>query len=184
MADKPGYGGSPDVAPMDPLTDGHGTNGRGVVAAAKNRVRERAQEMKSTAQEKTAEKGRELKSRIEQVAGERSARSGMRLSSVARAMRAASEELRTDGESKLAGMTDEAAGHVERAGSYLQSENPSGMIHDLEQTARRNPALFLGATFAVGLLAGRFFRSSQGTTAAFEPDPALVESVGRGEEGP
>jgi hypothetical protein len=55
---------------------------------------------------------------------------------------------------------DRAAGGVSEISSYLRDRNVDDMLADAEDFARRQPELFLGGAFALGMLAARFFKSS------------------------
>jgi plasmid stabilization system protein ParE len=83
------------------------------------------------------------------------------LDSVGRAMRLAAEDLEGEGQDWLADYTRRAAGQVERVGRYLHDEDAPAMLTDLEEMARSNPGTFLGTSFAAGVAAGRFLRSSR-----------------------
>ncbi len=124
-------------------------------------VRERARELVSDAKET----GHELVDR----AGER-ARSGIEntkhkaareLDSVANALRGCGGELGTQEDSMLAPYVERVADQVGRVANLLETRTVDDMAHDVESFARRNPALFLGGCFAVGMLAARFLKSSK-----------------------
>jgi hypothetical protein len=44
----------------------------------------------------------------------------------------------------------------------VREKDVNEMLRDVQQFARRQPALFIGGSFAAGLLAARFLRSSHG----------------------
>jgi|GEM_PF-776749 len=79
------------------------------------------------------------------------------IGSVAGALRHATEG---DEAGPLNGMADRAAGELDRVADYVQSRSIGELLHEVEGFARREPALFLGGTFALGLLGGRFLKSS------------------------
>ena len=56
--------------------------------------------------------------------------------------------------------SDTAANKLEKAAEYFETSDIKGLARDVESYARRNPAIFLGAAFAVGVLAARFIKSS------------------------
>jgi hypothetical protein len=56
--------------------------------------------------------------------------------------------------------TDTAARKLENVANYFERTDLQGMMTDLKDFARKNPAVFLGGAFAAGVLAARFFRSS------------------------
>lgn len=53
-----------------------------------------------------------------------------------------------------------AADGIEDVADYLQSRSLRDVIGEVESFARREPAIFLGAAFALGLVGGRFLKSS------------------------
>lgn len=55
--------------------------------------------------------------------------------------------------------TNTAADKVEQLTGYLERRDFKGLVRDLEDLAHKNPAIFLGGAFAVGILAARFFKS-------------------------
>jgi hypothetical protein len=56
--------------------------------------------------------------------------------------------------------TGSAADQIEKVANYFERKNLRAMMRDSEDFARRNPAIFLGAAFGIGLLAARFLKSS------------------------
>lgn len=56
--------------------------------------------------------------------------------------------------------TNTAAQKLEDVAGYFETRGVREMARDLEGFARRNPAVFFGAAFGLGLLAARFLKSS------------------------
>jgi len=67
-----------------------------------------------------------------------------------------------------------AASQIENLSGYLQKKSLTDVVGDVEQYARREPALFTSGAFLLGLLGGRFLRSSQ---------PSSSASTGNGGQG-
>jgi hypothetical protein len=82
------------------------------------------------------------------------------LNAVASSFRAAGRHLNEQHIEIAARCVDLAANQIDHAASYLRGHQLRDLQHDAEAFARRHPAIFLGATAAVGLLIGRFLRSS------------------------
>ncbi|MBA2737220.1 MAG: hypothetical protein H0U50_10610 [Pyrinomonadaceae bacterium] len=87
------------------------------------------------------------------------------LTSVADTIRQVSSTLRETDEQS--GVTDTAAKYsdslakqIEQISDYFEQNDVRAMISDVERFARRNPAVFIGGAFAVGLLVARFLKSS------------------------
>ena len=89
---------------------------------------------------------------------------GVSLASVASAVDTISEQLRQGNQEMLATYADRAAGQVDQMASYLRQSDPNKVLRDIEDFARREPALFLAGAFAVGLLSTRFLKSSSSQT--------------------
>lgn len=56
--------------------------------------------------------------------------------------------------------TDSLADKIEKASDYIDRRDIGEMLGDAERFARRNPAIFIGGAFALGLLLARFLKSS------------------------
>lgn len=65
---------------------------------------------------------------------------------------------------------DSLARQVEQFSTYLERHNVAEMMRDVERFARRNPALFIGGAFALGLLGARFLKSSNPNQALMLTD--------------
>ena len=87
------------------------------------------------------------------------------LSSVADSIRQASTNLagpQVDNQiAQYAGQyTKTAAEKLEQVARYFETKDTRAMVRDVEGFARRNPAIFVGAAFGVGILLARFLKSS------------------------
>lgn len=88
------------------------------------------------------------------------------LAGVADSIRQVGENLRTSPDEKnpvtdlTAKYGDTIADQIERVSTYFDKKDFQEIVRDVEVFARRQPALFIGAAFAAGLLATRFLKSS------------------------
>lgn len=87
------------------------------------------------------------------------------LSSVAGELRKAGGSLRGGDEKnylaqQAAHYGENLAGKVEDFSGYLERASLKDLTRDLENLARRQPTLFVGGAFAIGVLAARFLKSS------------------------
>src|SRR3954465_14607353 len=82
------------------------------------------------------------------------------LNTVATALHDASRELRSQDEGPIAEYVDSAASQVEHFANTLREQDLEQLMTTTAQFARRQPALFLGAAFALGFAATRFIKSS------------------------
>lgn len=115
-------------------------------------------------QQTLGERTRNVTSQAQQKAGEQ-VRSGINTGK-----RRAAGALHGVAESLLHGTGDQADGpsryiqqageQVRRAADWLEQTDVEELTHRTEEFARRQPALFIGGAFALGLVAARFLKSS------------------------
>lgn len=104
------------------------------------------------------------------------------LSSVADGIRQMGDNLRGGEQSQtpIAGLTakygDSLANQVEQVSNYLEKKDLRDLVRDVEVFARRNPAIFIGGAFALGIAAARFLKSGN-------PNQALMRRPRRQREG-
>jgi len=89
-----------------------------------------------------------------------------RIGGIADAIRNTSDHLRTENEPRVADLTQSLAEQAQRLSAYLRDRDFRGFQTDLQNFARQQPAVAIGAALAVGMLAARFFKSSARTDAA------------------
>jgi len=75
------------------------------------------------------------------------------------------QHLRKGDQAFVADYVDQAAGQIERFAGYLENRSVDELMYDAERFARRQPAMFLGGAFVLGVLAARFLKSSAAATA-------------------
>jgi hypothetical protein len=78
---------------------------------------------------------------------------------IAHAIRRAGEDLRQE-QPQLASVADTAAVQVDRIAEYLEQHEPREVFEDVQDAARRQPALLIGGGIAFGLVVGRLLRSA------------------------
>jgi hypothetical protein len=71
--------------------------------------------------------------------------------------------------------TDTAAQKIDSVARYFDNADLKAIARDLESYARRNPAVFLGSAFAIGIMAARFLKSSPPADVA---STAATRSIG------
>jgi ElaB/YqjD/DUF883 family membrane-anchored ribosome-binding protein len=123
------------------------------------------------------------------------------LGSLAQSIRESSRSFRDKQQDTIAQYAERAADRIEQFSSRLRERDLADLVRDAEQFARRQPAVFIGATFAAGVLAARFLKSSardrthagMGTggpssaaldrlgTVTDEPGPSLSARYSRGD---
>jgi hypothetical protein len=94
---------------------------------------------------------------IEAQVDKQTSRGADDLGDVARALRKTSRDLKGN---LATPYVDKVAEQVERASDYLRSADLETVMGSAEDYARREPLLFLGGAFALGMVAARFLGSS------------------------
>ena len=95
----------------------------------------------------------------EQLASQKGRATGG-LDAIAQAVRQSTGQMRSDQHDTVAQYVDKAAEQLERLSGALKAKDVNELLRDAQRLARRQPALFIGGSFAVGLLAARFLKSS------------------------
>lgn len=80
--------------------------------------------------------------------------------SVAHALRETGKQLKQGDDAPVAEYVDRVADTVEQFSNHIRQRDVDELVHDAESFARRQPALFLGGAFFLGVVAARFLRSS------------------------
>jgi hypothetical protein len=93
--------------------------------------------------------------------GESKGQFAEQFTTIADALRRTTEHLRSEDQQRIAGLTDTVARQVEQVADYLRNKDARGMRQDLENLARRQPALMIGGALVLGLIGARFFKSSE-----------------------
>jgi ElaB/YqjD/DUF883 family membrane-anchored ribosome-binding protein len=78
---------------------------------------------------------------------------------IAHAIRRSGKDLRQE-QPQLASAAEMAADQVDRAARYLHDRQPREVLGQIEEAARRQPAVLIAGGLAVGLLLGRFLRTA------------------------
>jgi hypothetical protein len=82
------------------------------------------------------------------------------LSGLAKALRQSSDQLRQQDQGAFATYSQQVADQIDHMSGYLRDRDLEDLMYDAEDFARRQPELFIGGAFTLGLLAARFLKSS------------------------
>lgn len=132
----------------------------GTLRASAQDLKERARESSRDLLDQAVEKKDELKARAGTVVDDGRHRVADRAGTLARALHGTADNLEQEGDRQLSQWVHQAAEQVDRVVGYLNGHDAGGLVRDMEDLARRNPALFLGGTYAAGMVLGRFLRAS------------------------
>ena len=141
---------------------------RSRVSAMAERARERAGDTADTAREKAAG-----------AAGRQKDRASGQLASISSALRQTSGSLRNEEQDAVASYVERAASQVDRMSDYLRTRSVGDLLDEAQDFARREPALFLGGAFLLGLAGSRFMRSSERHIRDRQEDRFESGSMGR-----
>lgn len=123
-------------------------------------VRDQAQEKAQQAQEKAQEVASQATSQARTQVDQRSTEMGHRVSTTADDVRSVSQQLREQGKDQPAKLAEQAAGHIDRLGSWLKESDSDKLLSDIEDFGRRQPMVFALGGLALGLAASRFLKAS------------------------
>jgi len=143
--------------------DTSSTNDKNLVTQAKDAVTHVASDIANQAREQLDTQFESKKDKAVDTIGD-----------IASALRGTGEKLK--GVGPLGDVAGRAADGMDRVSKFFDGKQIGDVVRDVEQFARREPAIFVGAAFAIGLLGGRFLKSS--THQADAPNLAAGQSLG------
>ncbi len=98
---------------------------------------------------------------------------------IADALRRTTEHLRSEDQHRIAGLTETVARQVDQVADYLRNKDARAMRADLENLARRQPAIVVGGALMLGLIGARFLKSSQRVAYAARRPTAASSGLAR-----
>ena len=138
------------------------TSGRPGGAVAE--VKDKGEELVSTAQEQVSAKahelGEEASFQVREQLNRRSTQAGEQVQAMGSALQSGVEQLRSEGKDVPARVMTQVAERAEDLGAYLQSAQADQMLTDLERFARRRPWVTAGVGVLAGFVASRFVKAS------------------------
>jgi hypothetical protein len=93
-------------------------------------------------------------------------RAAEQLSGIASAFGQVSQQLRDSDQGSVANYADMAADQMRHFSDQLRQKDVRELLSDVERFAQRQPTVFLGGAFALGLLGARFLKSSSPTSGS------------------
>jgi hypothetical protein len=129
-------------------------------------AREQIREVKDQVMGQAKNTFQQARDRASSSLGESKTQIADQFGAVADALRRTTEHLRSEDQQRIAGLTDTMARQVDQAANYLRTKDARAMKQDLENLARRQPALMLGGALVLGLIGARFLKSSDRSRAA------------------
>lgn len=148
-----------------PDTQGAGTPGQGVETdpQATGGARGQMRQVKEQVVDQAKSTFRQARDRATSSLADSRRQTADQVGGLASALHSAGQHLRGEQQERIAGLADSVADQVDQVASYLRDADLQRMARDVENLARRQPALVFGAAFAIGLLGARFLKSSERT---------------------
>lgn len=129
-------------------------NANGLVEQAKQTVANVASDAKAGVTSQLEHRIDQAKERIDQAKGV-----GIeKIETVSEALRGAGEKL--EGTGPLPDLAEKAAEGIQNLARYFENKDVGDLFDGVNSFARRQPLMFLGGAVALGVLAGRFLKSS------------------------
>lgn len=142
-----------------------------------DQAKDKAGQLADQAQQKTGQVVDQARNVVTTRLSSQKDRTAEGLGSVAQALRQTSQQLREQDQAGVTDYVDSAANQIERFSGYLQGKDVGEVVDDVEQFARRQPALFLGGAFVLGLLGARFLKSSSRSSAGSRDYPLATRNT-------
>lgn len=124
-------------------------------------AREQIREVKNQVVDQAKNTFQQARDRAGSSLGESKGQFADQFGTIANALRRTTEHLRSEDQQRIAGVTDTIARQVDQVANYLRNKDAGAMRRDLENLARRQPALMLGGALVLGLIGARFLKSSE-----------------------
>jgi hypothetical protein len=142
-----------DAGSMGGMGAGMGGASSGGVQGTLDQAKQKAQDVAGQAKQQAGE-------RIESGLHRGKASAATALGGLAQTLVSSSQQLR-DQNQPTGQYVERAAQQVQRLSDFLQNTEVDEIVDRVEDVARRQPALFLGGMFALGLIGARFLKSSR-----------------------
>ena len=148
-------------------------------AGTGDQVKDKATEVAGQAQEKAQQAAGQAREQVRTQIDQRSTDAGRKVSEQGGDLRAVGDQLREQGKDGPARLADQAAHHVERAGSWLSESDADKILHDVEDAARQNPWAVVAGGIALGFAASRFLKASSERRSSGATAPSRGELPSR-----
>lgn len=163
-------------SPIDTMATDAGDESRaGVGTGARAQIRE----VKDKVVDQAKTSFRQAKDSAGTSLNESRTQAADKIGDIANAVRSTSEHLRSENQAGVANLTDSLAEQVQRVSSYLRDRDMGDVRADLENFARRQPAVAVGVALALGMLGARFLKSSQRSGGSGRPFQDHDDDYGR-----
>ncbi len=157
----------PESSTRDSTANTDGTSNAGVT----DQVKQGAQNLTDQTQQVAGQAVQQVQQQTEGMAQSQKDRAAQTFSSVAMAVRHTGENLQQQDQAAVGQYAVKAADRVDEFARYLQQRNVRELVNEVQVYARQNPAVFLSGSFALGLAAARFLKSSTSSSSVSQGTP-------------
>lgn len=143
----------------------------------KNQMQEKAGQVGEQIKEQTSHLTAQVLTKAKSTLEEQKEKGTGELSGLSHAVRQTSQHLRNQQREGIAHYAERAADQIDRVVQYVDSRDVTELLNETERFARRHPEVFLGGAFMLGLVAGRFLKSSregQMAGTSFHPEESMT----------
>lgn len=152
--------GASDTGSSTLSASGAVENGSNGVSGAD--IKQQASQALDTAKHKAGEVVGQAKDQVKSQLTEQKTRAAEGLGSLTTALRQTGDVLQQNGlPAPVADYANSFAGQVDRFAGYLRDKDVDDLARDIEDYARKNPMVFVGGAFLLGLAVARFLKSSE-----------------------
>ena len=141
----------PSAASADPMP---------ASASTSDTIRDQVGPLVDTMRERVGPLAEQVKDQASAVAQQQMTSAAEGLDSAAGAVNAVGDRLRENNLGELSQYTDQAAEQIEKVANWLRTTTPEEIAHDIEDFAKKQPAVFVAGALALGLIGVRFLRST------------------------
>jgi hypothetical protein len=139
----------------------------------KDSLRETKDKIKTS----TKEVASQAKERGEQYANQTRQRAAERINRVSERVKEAADHFEHDDQDPdIARYTRILADKLESTAAYVRDRDFQQLRHEVEDVARRHPALFFGGMFVAGIAAARFLKASADRESSYEQTSEEIEN--------
>jgi len=137
-------------------------------ASIKDQVKDTAQQALTQTQQAAGQALDKAKDTVKSQLGAQKDKAVGTLGSFTDALHQTGQQMRQSGQGVFGDYADSLAGQIDRAVDYLRENDVDDLTAQIEDVARKQPALFIGGAFVLGIALARFLKSSA-------PVPAMPE---------
>ncbi|HEX7071536.1 MAG TPA: hypothetical protein VF190_12050 [Rhodothermales bacterium] len=142
---------------MDPRTKERSAEDQSM----REETRSRVSAMADRARERAGDAAETARAKAEDIAGSQKQRATGQLESISSALRQTSGSLRSNQQETIADYVERAASQIDRLSDYVRTRSVGELFDEAQDFARREPALFLGGAFLLGIAGSRFLKASE-----------------------